>query len=267
MSKKSQSPPPATRGRNRSESRWAEVDSNLGGKRNDFDLEPNPFEQSFATGSSSNVRNASPNNRDSNGSSSADSNKMDTSGPNDVRVSRPPSRTSHNRSASPSRPVLPPLASISSPADPSYAWGASYSDINSLRSGPLSPAMLAGPQGQPSSQPPHITEIKASDLVSYYVQGADWWRRRAEERGFGQGRSLGYHPSSHGIPGFVNKKRHYHLASEAIQYSEQQVSHEIESTPYQIIGLAHLGEFSSTNATSPARSPSYAPDTPPLTVL
>ncbi|KAG5715416.1 hypothetical protein E4T56_gene6670 [Termitomyces sp. T112] len=79
-------------------------------RRKDFDKEPNPFEQSFG---------AKP------------------------EPDRPPSRD--RRSASP-RPVLPPLASISSPADPSYAW---YS-AQTLRAGPLSPAMLAGPQPAPA---------------------------------------------------------------------------------------------------------------------
>ena len=51
--------------------------------------------------------------------------------------------------------TLPKLVSISSPADPSYAWAYNNNSINSLRSGPLSPAMLAGPQ--PSTEQPHIS--------------------------------------------------------------------------------------------------------------
>lgn len=84
-----------------------------------FDLEPNPFEQSFSRSS-----------HHSNSSSSEDRNT-------------PPRGTDataikHN--------ALPPLSSLTSPAaaDPSqFPWLASQS----LRTGPLSPAMLAGPQG------------------------------------------------------------------------------------------------------------------------
>ncbi|KAJ7873345.1 hypothetical protein B0H14DRAFT_2569842 [Mycena olivaceomarginata] len=85
--------------------------------RSDFDLEPNPFEQSFSA-----PKDDAPKQKD--------------------------------RSASPPRPTLPPLASIASPADQAnYAWA----NFNSLRAGPLSPAMLAGPQNSDNhSQPSHL---------------------------------------------------------------------------------------------------------------
>ncbi|KAI9374787.1 Aft1 HRA domain-containing protein [Aspergillus egyptiacus] len=49
----------------------------------------------------------------------------------------------------PGKSILPPVASITSPALPgtSSAGGGAYNWSNSLRSGPLSPAMLAGPAG------------------------------------------------------------------------------------------------------------------------
>ncbi|KAJ6567243.1 hypothetical protein DFH09DRAFT_1363419 [Mycena vulgaris] len=50
------------------------------------------------------------------------------------------------RSSSPQRPTLSPLAAIASPNDQPYSWTFSSSLNNSLRAGPLSPAMLAGPQ-------------------------------------------------------------------------------------------------------------------------
>ena len=50
--------------------------------------------------------------------------------------------------------MLPPLASLASPSDTTgyAAWGMSATDMGSLRSGPLSPAMLAGPQQQHQQQ-------------------------------------------------------------------------------------------------------------------
>ncbi|KAJ5141236.1 hypothetical protein N7476_009021 [Penicillium atrosanguineum] len=68
---------------------------------NPFSLEPNPFEQSFGTGSG------------------------DT----------------------PGKSLLPPVASLTSPAIPGASSGGGYNWTNSLRSGPLSPAMLPGPTG------------------------------------------------------------------------------------------------------------------------
>ncbi|KAB8232822.1 hypothetical protein ETB97_000139 [Aspergillus alliaceus] len=74
---------------------------------NPFSLEPNPFEQSFSGGTS--------------GGSSGET---------------------------PGKSILPPVASLTSPALPgTSSAGGGYSWSNSLRSGPLSPAMLAGPTG------------------------------------------------------------------------------------------------------------------------
>ncbi|EIW82475.1 hypothetical protein CONPUDRAFT_136968 [Coniophora puteana RWD-64-598 SS2] len=106
--------------------------------RSDFDLEPNPFEQSFSR--PSHVRHTSAaNNRDTNTSSPVSVGKSSDK-------DRPSSAASKNdaRSASP-RPVLPPLAALASPSENGYNWQFS-SLANSLRAGPLSPAMLAGPQ-------------------------------------------------------------------------------------------------------------------------
>ncbi|KAE8352591.1 Aft1 HRA domain-containing protein [Aspergillus coremiiformis] len=74
---------------------------------NPFSLEPNPFEQSFGGGTS--------------GGSSGET---------------------------PGKSILPPVAALTSPALPgASSAGGGYSWSNSLRSGPLSPAMLAGPTG------------------------------------------------------------------------------------------------------------------------
>lgn len=86
--------------------------------RSRFDQEPNPFEQSFS--------------RSSHHSQSSLSDRATPPRGTDATSTR------HN--------ALPPLSSLTSPAaaDPSqFPWLASHS----LRSGPLSPAMLAGPQG------------------------------------------------------------------------------------------------------------------------
>ncbi|WVQ99052.1 hypothetical protein IAU59_006184 [Kwoniella sp. CBS 9459] len=92
--------------------------------RSRFDQEPNPFEQSFS--------------RSSHHSQSSLSDRTTPPRGTDATSTR------HN--------ALPPLSSLTSPAaaDPSqFPWL-----TNSLRSGPLSPAMLAGPQnGHPQHNP------------------------------------------------------------------------------------------------------------------
>lgn len=91
-----------------------------------FDLELNPFEQSFRASS----------HHDSTGSLS---DREKSSKRNSPPRGGDETSTKHN--------ALPPLSSLTSPAaaDPSqFPWLASQS----LRTGPLSPAMLAGPQGQ-----------------------------------------------------------------------------------------------------------------------
>ncbi|BEJ12323.1 hypothetical protein CspHIS471_0207830 [Cutaneotrichosporon sp. HIS471] len=83
-----------------------------------FDLEPNPFEQSFSRGPQSQDRTTPPRGGDA-------------------------TSIKHN--------ALPPLSSLTSPAaaDPTqFPWLAGQS----LRSGPLSPAMLAGPAAQNNNQ-------------------------------------------------------------------------------------------------------------------
>ncbi|PKY08391.1 hypothetical protein P168DRAFT_314492 [Aspergillus campestris IBT 28561] len=73
---------------------------------NPFSLEPNPFEQSFGGGGNG-------------GGASGET---------------------------PGKSILPPVASLTSPALPgNNSAGGGYNWSNSLRSGPLSPAMLAGP--------------------------------------------------------------------------------------------------------------------------
>ncbi|KAL4897068.1 bZIP transcription factor [Aspergillus ambiguus] len=75
---------------------------------NPFSLEPNPFEQSF-------------------GSSGAGAGSSGDT---------------------PGKSILPPVAALTSPALPgTSSAGGGYNWSNSLRSGPLSPAMLAGPTG------------------------------------------------------------------------------------------------------------------------
>lgn len=98
--------------------------------RSNFDLEPNPFEQSFSSSR--------------NGPSDASSSSVTTQASLKQNATSPPSKATGETP----KPMLPPLASIASPSDNSYAWGMSATDMGSLRSGPLSPAMLAGPQHQ-----------------------------------------------------------------------------------------------------------------------
>ncbi|EAW09707.1 bZIP transcription factor atfA [Aspergillus clavatus NRRL 1] len=52
-----------------------------------------------------------------------------------------------NPSETPGKSLLPPVASLTSPALPGASSAGGYNWSNSLRSGPLSPAMLAGPTG------------------------------------------------------------------------------------------------------------------------
>lgn len=75
---------------------------------NPFSLEPNPFEQSFGGGNGNNG----------------------------------------STGETPGKSILPPVAALTSPALPgTSSAGGGYNWSNSLRSGPLSPAMLAGPTG------------------------------------------------------------------------------------------------------------------------
>lgn len=54
---------------------------------------------------------------------------------------------SNNSGETPGKSLLPPVASLTSPALPGASSGGGYNWSNSLRSGPLSPAMLPGPTG------------------------------------------------------------------------------------------------------------------------
>ncbi|SPO31900.1 related to transcription factor ATFA [Ustilago trichophora] len=116
-------------------------------------LEPNPFEKSFSSGPTS---------------SESVERRSDLKGDAKSNVSTPPlstrpgaayrdrdrdrtfsnskNQTSPQESGSTPKPLLPPVASITSPAGETnpYPWSAGLT--SSLRSGPLSPAMLAGPQ-------------------------------------------------------------------------------------------------------------------------
>ncbi|KAB5594017.1 Transcription factor atf1 [Ceratobasidium theobromae] len=103
--------------------------------RNTFDLEPNPFEQSFSRSGNSVHTLAG------------------TRSPG--RRSPAPSGTTlpppvGNGPETP-KPILPPLASLSSPGGPNAFghWGLGGGALSgSLRSGPLSPALLNGPKEQ-----------------------------------------------------------------------------------------------------------------------
>lgn len=91
-----------------------------------LDQEPNPFEQSFSGAAAAGIANKS------------DSRKEIL---NDKVGSQPEG----------SKPILPPVASITSPAPPLIAGGVLPKDVtnqfawDSLRTGPLSPSMLQGP--------------------------------------------------------------------------------------------------------------------------
>ncbi|CUA76826.1 Transcription factor atf1 [Rhizoctonia solani] len=108
--------------------------------RNTFDLEPNPFEQSFSRSSGTSVHTLA------NGNRSPGSTRRTSPGPNGTTLPPPVG----NGPETP-KPVLPPLASLSSPGGPNAFghWGLGSGGLSgSLRSGPLSPALLNGPKDQ-----------------------------------------------------------------------------------------------------------------------
>ncbi|KAL5527543.1 hypothetical protein ACEPAG_6344 [Sanghuangporus baumii] len=134
--------------------------------RSNFELEPNPFEQSFSVSSSSlsSLRHAANHKQHSPPSSSENkSNSAESTRDHSPSRRQSMSNTSGHPNGDTPKPVLPPLASITSPSDPSYAWAFSSAGLtNSLRAGPLSPAMLAGPQTQhPTSTSQSATSIAA----------------------------------------------------------------------------------------------------------
>ncbi|MCO5565497.1 hypothetical protein L7F22_019170 [Adiantum nelumboides] len=115
-------------------------------------LEPNPFEQSFSSkpgrsespeAGRTNKGTKKPNQKSTKSESGVeDGNEDKKKGTNEGP------QTPNGNGSSSSKRVLPPVASIASPASQEngmhYPWGSSLT--GSLRSGPLSPAMLAGPQ-------------------------------------------------------------------------------------------------------------------------
>ncbi|CAE6447649.1 unnamed protein product [Rhizoctonia solani] len=108
--------------------------------RTTFDLEPNPFEQSFSRSSGTSVHTLA------NGNRSPGSTRRASPGPNGATLPPPVG----NGPETP-KPVLPPLASLSSPGGPNAFghWGLGSGGLSgSLRSGPLSPALLNGPKDQ-----------------------------------------------------------------------------------------------------------------------
>ncbi|QRV76659.1 transcription factor atf1 [Ceratobasidium sp. AG-Ba] len=108
--------------------------------RSTFDLEPNPFEQSFSRSSGNSVHTLG------NGNRSPDPARRASPAPNGTTLPPPVG----NGPETP-KPILPPLASLSSPGGPSAFghWGLGSSGLSgSLRSGPLSPALLNGPKDQ-----------------------------------------------------------------------------------------------------------------------
>ncbi|KAG8769957.1 hypothetical protein FRC12_004620 [Ceratobasidium sp. 428] len=108
--------------------------------RSTFDLEPNPFEQSFSRSSGNSVHTLG------NGNRSPGPARRASPAPNGATLPPPVG----NGPETP-KPILPPLASLSSPGGPSTFghWGLGSSGLSgSLRSGPLSPALLNGPKDQ-----------------------------------------------------------------------------------------------------------------------
>ncbi|KAF8609277.1 hypothetical protein BDV93DRAFT_518116 [Ceratobasidium sp. AG-I] len=108
--------------------------------RSTFDLEPNPFEQSFSRSSGTSVHTLT------NGNRSPGPARRTSPAPNGATLPPPVG----NGPETP-KPILPSLASLSSPGGPSTFghWGLGSSGLSgSLRSGPLSPALLNGPKEQ-----------------------------------------------------------------------------------------------------------------------
>lgn len=148
-------------------------------------LDPPHPSQSGGNGSSSSARNSfsngnsQPNISSNNNNNNSLANRDDTSGSQQHSHSHP---SSSNTTANPSsssifssnhqfltpggRRILPPMSSISSPSsllvNNAHHGAASWSD--SLRSGPLSPAMLQGPAPQQSQH--SSTSVLSSSLLS-----------------------------------------------------------------------------------------------------
>ncbi|WWC69124.1 uncharacterized protein I206_103060 [Kwoniella pini CBS 10737] len=138
--------------------------------RSRFDQEPNPFEVSFRESRSS-VHSSS-----------------DLSDRNTPPRGTDATSTRHN--------ALPPLSSLTSPAaaDPSqFPWLA-----NSLRSGPLSPAMLAGPQGGNSQHNNANNRAGGSnDANGNNNEGAGAFESTGFRTGFTPGTGSGFTPAGY----------------------------------------------------------------------
>ena len=132
--------------------------------RSKFDLEPNPFEQSFSKSSHHSNSSSSPH-------------------------STPPRGTD---ATSIKHNALPPLSSLTSPAaaDPSqFPWLASQS----LRTGPLSPAMLAGPQQLGQGHNGSNLRSPSQENNSHQQGGA--FDQNTFRTGFTPGSGSGYTPN------------------------------------------------------------------------
>lgn len=117
-------------------------------KRANLSLEQNPFEYSFSQSSTSVVPNGQrgPHHKPPSPKGNTAEGGQKNGATNDANGA-----TTSNKNGSP-KPVLPPLSSLAEPATEnsnSFPWGfsAGMNDHGSLRSGPLSPAMLPGPRG------------------------------------------------------------------------------------------------------------------------
>ena len=122
-------------------------------RKSNLDLEQNPFEMSFSATSNPSEHSAnsagSNNSQKQNSSDPPPRSGSPSAGGGSRRNSIDPAAGAQSKSSVSPKPVLPPLSSIAEAAEGNgFPWG-SYSDLaGSLRSGPLSPAMLAGPRGQ-----------------------------------------------------------------------------------------------------------------------
>ncbi|KAI9251858.1 hypothetical protein BDA99DRAFT_563549 [Phascolomyces articulosus] len=132
-----------------------------------LDQEPNPFEQSFSTVAttpserqqhhshhSTNDNNNNNNNKRSESLSSSSTTTSDSSSHIHLNNnhSTTTSPTTSNHQLQQQKTILPPVAAITSPVPPLLRSGVLPKDVanqiawNSLRTGPLSPSMLQGPQ-------------------------------------------------------------------------------------------------------------------------
>lgn len=121
-------------------------------------LEPNPFEKSFSSGPTSSESidrrsdlksdpKSNNNHHHHNHLSTPPLSTRPGAAYRDRTFSNSKSHTSpQDNAASTPKPLLPPVASITSPAGETNSYPWSVGLTSSLRSGPLSPAMLAGPQ-------------------------------------------------------------------------------------------------------------------------